>query len=55
VSELTVQPLMWLSDRNAEFDIGPVALTRMVERLFTNYDALDLPNLSWAYWHSLSL
>jgi hypothetical protein len=51
-SELTVQPLMWLSDRNAEFDLGPVALTRMVERLFARYDDLDLPNLSWAYWHS---
>jgi hypothetical protein len=51
-SELTVQPLMWLSDRNAEFDIRPVALTRMVERLFAHYDDLDLPNLSWAYWHS---
>jgi len=51
-SELTVQPLMWLSDRNADFDIGPVALTRMVERLFAAYDVLDLPNLSWAYWHS---
>jgi hypothetical protein len=51
-SELTVQPLMWLSDRNAEFDIGPVALTRVVERLFAAYDDLDLPNLSWAYWHS---
>jgi hypothetical protein len=51
-SELTVQPLMWLSDRNADFDIGPAALARMVERLFAAYDALDLPNLSWAYWHS---
>lgn len=51
-SELIVQPLMWLSDRNAEFDIGTVALTLMVERLCAAYDALDLPNLSWAYWHS---
>jgi hypothetical protein len=33
-AELTVQPLMWLSDRNAEFDIGRASLTRMVERLF---------------------
>ena len=51
-AELTVQPLMWLSDRNAEFDIGHASLTRMVERLFAHYDDLDLPNLSWAYWHS---
>jgi hypothetical protein len=51
-SELAVQPLMWLSDRNAEFDIGRHSLTRMVERLFARYDDLDLPNLSWSYWHS---
>jgi hypothetical protein len=50
-AELTVQPLMWLSDR-ADFDIGRADLTRMVERLFAAYDDLDLPNLSWAYWHS---
>jgi hypothetical protein len=51
-SELSIQPLMWLSDRNADFDIGLVSLTRMVERLFAAYDALDLANLSWAYWHA---
>ena len=51
-SELSIQPLMWLSDRNAEFDIGRPPLTRMVERLFAAYDDLDLPNLSWAYWHA---
>jgi hypothetical protein len=51
-SELSIQPLMWLSDRNADFDIGRGSLTRMVERLFTYYDDLDLPDLSWAYWHA---
>jgi hypothetical protein len=50
--ELSIQPLMWLSDRNADFDIGRASLTRMVERLFAYYDDLDLPNLSWGYWHS---
>ncbi len=24
----------------------------MVERLFARYDDLDLPNLSWSYWHA---
>jgi hypothetical protein len=47
-----MQPLMWLSDRNADFDIGREPLTRMVERLSAACDELDLPNLSWAYWHA---
>jgi hypothetical protein len=45
-SELTVQPLIWLSDRNAEFEIQRAPLTRMVERFIAKYHDLDLPNLS---------
>jgi hypothetical protein len=51
-SELPMQPLVWLTDRNFQFDISRTKLTRMVERFFSMYDELDLGNLSWAYWHA---
>jgi hypothetical protein len=50
--DLPTMPLTPLSDRNFQFDIGRDKLTRMVDRLFAAYDALDLGNLSWAYWHA---
>src|SRR5208337_3376862 len=50
--DLTTMPLTWLTDRNFRFDIGRLKLQRMVERLSTAYDDLDLGNLSWAYWHA---
>jgi hypothetical protein len=50
--DLSTQPLMWLTDRNLQHDIGRDKLTRMVERFFSAYEYLDLANLSWAYWHA---
>lgn len=50
--DLPTMPLAPLSDLNRKFDIGRVKLTRMVDRLFAAYDALDLGNLSWADWHA---
>ena len=50
--DLPTMPLAPLSDRNRPFDIGRYKLTRMVDRLFAAYGALDLGNLSWAYWHA---
>jgi hypothetical protein len=51
-SELPMQPLVWLTDRNFQHDISRAKLTRMVERFFASYEDLDLANLSWAYWHA---
>jgi hypothetical protein len=50
--DLPIMPLTWLTDRNFQFDIGRQKLQRMVERLFSAYDDLDLGNLAWAYWHA---
>jgi len=50
--DLGAMPLAPLTDRNFQFDIGRAKLTRMVDRLFSAYYALDLGNLSWAYWHA---
>jgi hypothetical protein len=50
--DLPIMPLTWLTDRNFQFDIGKLKLQRMVERLFSAYDDLDLGNLAWAYWHA---
>ena len=50
--DFPTMPLAPLSDRNFQFDIGRDKLTRMVDQLFATYDALDLGNLSWAYWHA---
>jgi hypothetical protein len=49
---LAPMPLTWLTDRNFQFDIGRPKLQRMLERLCESYEALDLGNLSWAYWHA---
>jgi hypothetical protein len=50
--DLPMQPLIWLTDLNRQYDISRDKLTRMVERFFAAYEELDLANLSWAYWHA---
>ena len=50
--DLQMMPLTWLTERNLQFDIGRQKLQRMVERLVSAYDDLDLGNLAWAYWHA---
>ncbi len=50
--DLHAMPLAHLSDRNWQFDLGRVKLTRMVNALYLSYESLDLGNLSWAYWHA---
>ena len=52
IGHLSTMPLMWLTERNRQFDIARPKLQRMVERLFSAYDWIDLGNLSWAYWHA---
>jgi hypothetical protein len=50
--DLIPKPLAPLTDRNWQYDLGGAKLTRMVNALFSTYEALDLGNLSWAYWHA---
>jgi hypothetical protein len=50
--DLPMMPLTWLTERNFQYDIGRQKLQRMVERLVSAYDDLDLGNLAWAYWHA---
>jgi hypothetical protein len=49
--DLAPMPLAPLGKR-FQYEIGRPELTRMVSALVENYDALDLGNLSWAYWHA---
>ena len=37
-----------------QYEVHPVELGRMVGAFVSAYDALDLGNLSWAYWHACS-
>ena len=50
--DLLPMPLAPLSDRNWQHDLGRAKLTQLVNALFSAYEALDLGNLSWAYWHA---
>ena len=50
--DLPIMPLVWLTDRNYQFDISRQKLQRMVEKLVSAYRTLDLGNLAWAYWHA---
>jgi hypothetical protein len=34
-------------------ELGSLALARLVNAVFDKYEAFDLGNLSWAYWHAL--
>ncbi len=34
-------------------DINPLSLSRAVNALYSNYDALELGRLSWMYWHAV--
>ena len=50
--DLLVMPFAPLTDRNWQYDLGRPKLTRMLNALVSNYEVLDLGNLSWAYWHA---
>jgi hypothetical protein len=45
-------PLAPLGNRGFQHDLGRAELTRMVSALVAVHEALDLGNLSWAYWHA---
>jgi hypothetical protein len=45
-------PLVNLSSRNFQYDLGRPQLGRIVNAFVKNYEPLDLGNISWAYWHA---
>jgi hypothetical protein len=51
-SELPALPPSPLGMR-FEWEIDGDVLSRMVNALYSHYDALDFGGLSWAYWHAL--
>ena len=39
--------------KNYEGELDRDVLSRMVNSIYSNYDALDFGHLSWAYWHAV--